>query len=226
MTSTPISSRSAAGEPQADRFDVTERLFHWTFAIPFLVTMATGLGLYFPNLAKLAGSREVVRDLHRFAGLATVLLPALVLVLGDRRRLRQDLEEVDLWSPDDRRWFRAWLWRKVGGRDRLPPQGRFNAGQKFNAVLTAASVLWLAVTGLIIFPGIHPPFWLVSNSRDLHDLAWILLTPAVIGHVYLAAVYPPTRPGISGIITGRVPLAWLRQHHPLAPEATPPGPNP
>ncbi|HXO66767.1 MAG TPA: cytochrome b/b6 domain-containing protein [Candidatus Dormibacteraeota bacterium] len=226
MTSTRTSSSPPAGDPQAERFDATERLFHWTFAIPFLVTMATGLGLYFPNLAKLAGNREVVRDLHRFAGLATVLLPALVVAFGDRRRLRQDLEAVDLWSSDDRKWFRSWLWRKVGGRDRLPPQGRFNAGQKFNAVLTAASLLWLAVTGLIIFPGIHPPFWLVSNSRDLHNLAWIVLTPAVIGHVYLAAVYPPTRPGLSGIITGRVPLAWLRQHHPLAPEAKSPGPNP
>jgi formate dehydrogenase subunit gamma len=226
MTSTPISSSATGGEPQVDRFDLTERLFHWAFAIPFVLTMFTGLGLYFPNLAKLAGNRELVRDLHRFAGLATVLLPALVLVFGDRRRLRQDLDEVDLWSRDDSRWFKSWLWRKVGGRDRLPPQGRFNAGQKFNAVLTAASVFWLAVTGLVIFPGIHPPFWLVSNSRDLHNLGWIVLTPAVIGHVYLAAVYPPTRPGLRGIITGRVPLSWLREHHPLAPEANPPGRNP
>jgi cytochrome b subunit of formate dehydrogenase len=120
MTSTPISSRAAGGEPQADRFDGTERLFHWAFAIPFLLTMATGLGLYFPELAKLAGNRELVRDLHRFTGLATVLLPLLVLVFGDRRRLRRDVRDVDLWSDDDRRWFRAWVWRKVGGRDRLP----------------------------------------------------------------------------------------------------------
>jgi cytochrome b subunit of formate dehydrogenase len=75
---------------------------------------------------------------------------------------------------------------------------------------------------LIIFPGIHPPFWLVANSRNLHDLAWIVLTPAVIGHIFLASIYKPTRPGLSGIITGTVPLAWLREHHPLAPEANPP----
>jgi formate dehydrogenase subunit gamma len=202
-----------------DRFNGTERLFHWAFAMPFIVTMATGLGLYFPELAKLAGNRELVRNLHRFAGLGTVLLPLLVLAFGDRRSVGRDVREVDLWSQDDQRWFRAWLWRKVGGRDRLPAQGRFNAGQKFNAVLTAGCVFWLAITGLLIFPGVHPPFWLVANSRDLHNLAWIILTPAVIGHVYLAAVYPPTRPGLSGIITGRVPLRWLREHHPLAPEA-------
>jgi len=221
MTSTLISS-SAPGEPTADRFDATERLFHWAFAIPFLLTFLTGLGLYFPELAKLAGNRELVRDAHRFAGLFTVLLPAVVLLLGDRRNLRRDVHDIDLWSRDDRRWFRAWLWRKIGGRDRLPPQGRFNSGQKFNAVLTAGCLFWLSLTGLIIFPGIHPPFWLLSNSRNLHDLAWIVLTPAVLGHVFLAAIYKPTRPGLSGIITGRVPLAWLREHHPLAPEANPP----
>jgi formate dehydrogenase subunit gamma len=221
MTSTLISS-SAPGEPTADRFDATERLFHWAFAIPFLLTFLTGLGLYFPDLAKLAGNRELVRDVHRFAGLFTVLLPAVVLLLGDRRNLRRDVHDIDLWSRDDRQWFRAWLWRKIGGRDRLPPQGRFNSGQKFNAVLTAGCLFWLSLTGLIIFPGIHPPFWLLSNSRNLHDLAWIVLTPAVLGHVFLAAIYKPTRPGLSGIITGRVPLAWLREHHPLAPEANPP----
>jgi len=221
MTSTLISS-SAAGEPTADRFDATERLFHWAFAIPFLLTFLTGLGLYFPELAKLAGNRELVRDAHRFAGLFTVLLPAVVLLLGDRRNLRRDVHDIDLWSRDDRQWFRAWLWRKIGGRDRLPPQGRFNSGQKFNAVLTAGCLFWLSLTGLMIFPGIHPPFWLLSNSRNLHDLAWIVLTPAVLGHVFLAAIYKPTRPGLSGIITGRVPLAWLREHHPLAPEANPP----
>jgi formate dehydrogenase subunit gamma len=221
MTSTLISS-SAPGKPTADRFDATERLFHWAFAIPFLLTFLTGLGLYFPELAKLAGNRELVRDVHRFAGLFTVLLPAVVLLLGDRRNLRRDVHDIDLWSRDDRQWFRAWLWRKIGGRDRLPPQGRFNSGQKFNAVLTAGCLFWLSLTGLIIFPGIHPPFWLLSNSRNLHDLAWIVLTPAVLGHVFLAAIYKPTRPGLSGIITGRVPLAWLREHHPLAPEANPP----
>ena len=225
MTSTPISSSAVGGEPLAARFNLTERLFHWAFAIPFILTMATGLGLYFPELAKLAGNRELVRDLHRFTGLATVLLPLLVLAFGNRRSLRRDVHEVDLWSDDDRRWFRAWVWRKVGGRDHLPAQGRFNAGQKFNAVLTTGSVFWLALTGLIIFPGIHPPFWLVANSRNLHNLSWIILTPAVIGHVYLAAIYPPTRAGLSGIITGRVPLAWLRKHHPLAPEAQAPAAN-
>ena len=186
--------------------------------MPFLLTLGTGLAMYFDALQKLAGDREVVRDIHRFAGLAVVVLPILVLLLGSRRGLARDADDLDLWSADDRRWFRAWLWRKVGGRD-PSPAGRFNAGQKFNAALTAAGIVILSVTGLVIFPGIHPPFWLVSNSRDLHNLAWMLLTLAVAGHIFLAAVYPPTRPGLGGAFAGRVRLSWLREHHPLTPEA-------
>jgi formate dehydrogenase subunit gamma len=201
------------------RFDVTERLFHWAFALPFLVTLVTGLAMYFDGLQKLAGDRELVRDIHRFAGLAVVLLPLLVVALGRRHGLARDAADLDLWSDDDRTWFRSWLWRKIGGRDPLPPQGRFNAGQKFNAALTAAGIVILSITGLLIFPGIHPPFWLVENARVLHNLAWMLLTLAVAGHVYLAAVYPPTRPGLGGAFGGRVRLAWLREHHPLTPEA-------
>jgi len=149
-----------------------------------------------------------------------------VIALGDRMRLAEDVRDVDLWSSDDRAWFRAWIWRKVGGRDRLPPQGRFNAGQKFNAALTAAAITVLSVTGVIIFPGIHPPFWLVGNSRTLHDLTWFVLVPAVLGHIFLAAIYPPTRPGLRGMLDGKVRLDWLRQHHPLSPEAEARGSSP
>lgn len=234
MTSTPTSSSAAGagatgagtGPEMVERFNLSERLFHWAFAIPFMLTILTGLALYFQGLEKLVGSRELVRDVHRFAGLAVVVLPLLVLAFGDRHGIARDASEVDRWSKDDRRWFRSWLWRKVGGRDKLPKQGRFNAGQKFNAVLTLAGIVWLSITGLLIFPGIHPPFWLVSNSRDLHNLAWMVLTLAVIGHIFLAAVYPPTRPGLFGIITGRVRRDWLAQHHPLSLEADPPKPKP
>jgi len=224
------SSATAAKAELVDRFNATERWLHWAFAIPFILTFATGLALFFPDLQRLAGSREVVRNLHRFLGLATVVLPLFVIALGDRKQLGADAGAIDLWSREDRHWFRAWIstpririrggpgWRKAGARDALPPQGRFNAGQKFNAVLTLAALFWLSLTGLVIYPGLHPPFWLVANSRALHNITWMVITPAVLGHIFLAAIYPPTRPGLSGIITGRVRRDWLASHHPLAPE--------
>jgi formate dehydrogenase subunit gamma len=207
-----------------ERFNGSERWLHWAFAAPLLLAAATGISLFFPATEKLFGSREIVRVAHWITGFATVLLPLVVVLVGDRRRLRLDLQEVDLWSTDDRAWLRTWLSRRRGLIAELPPAGRFNAGQKANAALTAAALLWLGLTGVVLFPPLHAPFWMLENSRTLHNLTWVLLLPLVAGHIYLSAIYGPTRPGLSGILNGRVAAGWLRHHHPLDPVAGEPGP--
>jgi formate dehydrogenase subunit gamma len=216
MTSTPTSSSAAAG---VERFNATERWLHWAVAVPLLLAMATGLSLLFPATAKLFGSREIVRVAHWISGFGSVVLPLVVVLAGDRRRLAADVTEVDVWSTDDRLWLRTWLSRRTGLPGELPPAGRFNAGQKANAVLSAAALVWLGLTGVVLFPPLHAPFWLLENSRNLHNLTGFLLVPLVAGHVFLSALYGPTRPGLPGMFSGRVPASWLRQHHPLDPLA-------
>jgi formate dehydrogenase subunit gamma len=213
MTSTPTSS--SARPETVERFKPTERWLHWAFTLPLLVAFVSGLSLILPGAEKLFGSREAVRVAHWFGGFGSLLLPLVVLALGDRRRLAADAQELDLWSAGDRAWLRTWLGRRTGGRGELPPAGRFNAGQKANAVITAAALLWLGLSGLALFPALHTPFWLVENSRALHNLTWILLVPVIAGHIFLSALYRPTRPGLPGVFTGRVPRSWVREHHPL-----------
>ena len=198
-----------------ERFDRSERWLHWAVAVPLLLAMVTGLSLILPGVAKLVGSREAVRVAHWITGFGAVVVPVVVLAMGDRRRIAADVREVDLWSADDRTWLRTWLSRRTGLAGELPPPGRFNAGQKANAVISAVALLWLGLTGVVLFPPLHAPFWLLENSRTLHNLTWFLFLPVVAGHVFLSAVYRPTRPGLSGMINGLVPAAWLREHHPL-----------
>ena len=196
------------------RFTATERWLHWAVAAPLLLAIVTGAALFLPGLAKFFGSRELLRVLHWVGGFGSILVPLGVVIGGDRRRLAADVREIDLWSLDDRRWMRGWLWRRVGLTAELPAAGRFNAGQKANAVLTAAALVWLGLTGVVLFPPVHPPFWMLENSRNLHNITAFLVVPLVAGHIFLSAVYAPTRPGLPGIFTGRVPSAWLREHHP------------
>ena len=60
---------------------------------------------------------------------------------------------LDRFDRDDLRWLRG----------RKAPQGRFNAGQKVNAALTAAFTILFGISGLLLWFGEH-----ARASRHLH----------------------------------------------------------
>src|SRR5215831_648621 len=116
------------------RFSRTERALHWVHASAFLVLLASGLCLYLPSLAELVGRRPLLKDIHVYTALAWICALAAVLLAGDRRRLLATAREIDLFDADDLAWLRR----------RGVAQGRFNAGQKINAIVTAALALLFA----------------------------------------------------------------------------------
>src|SRR5436190_10596712 len=126
-TSTPGSGSRMASE-YVRRFSRTERALHWIHAAAFFVLLGSGLVLYVPALSTLVGRRPLVKDVHVYTAVAWVAAIALVVLVGDRRGLRRTVRELDRFDEDDRLWL-----RRVDA-----PQGRFNAGQKLNAALTAA----------------------------------------------------------------------------------------
>ncbi|HKI91041.1 MAG TPA: cytochrome b/b6 domain-containing protein, partial [Gaiellaceae bacterium] len=111
------------------RFSRTERVLHWVNAAGFFVLLASGLVLYLPTLSAQVGRRPLVKDIHFWAGIGWVCALVLVALLGDRRGLLRTAREVDRFDREDVAWLRL---------RRPAPQGRFNAGQKVNASLTAA----------------------------------------------------------------------------------------
>ena len=110
------------------RFGRTERTLHWTHAAAFFVLLATGLILWIPDLATAVAHRRLVKDVHLLTAIAWGVAIVLIVVLGDRRALAADWREIERLDRDDRRWLSL----------RKAPQGRFNAGQKLNAIATAA----------------------------------------------------------------------------------------
>ena len=101
----PQAPRAGAG---ISRFVVAERLSHWLYALFFLVAFVTGLLMWIPaTRAWMAGARHTVSQYHGYVGAAMIVVPLLLFILLDRRRLGRDLREIDRWDGDDRRWF--WL---------------------------------------------------------------------------------------------------------------------
>jgi formate dehydrogenase subunit gamma len=184
------------------RFSLTERALHWVHALAFFVLLATGLVLYLPNLA-FVGNRPLVKGIHLWCAVGWAVAIVLVVALGDRRGLRRTLRELEWFDRDDRLWL-----RRVAA-----PQGRFNAGQKLNAAFTAAFAVLFAVSGFLLWYGERDTRFRFAGTIVLHDgLMWISLV-LLVGHLFLAVIYPRTRHSLRGITTGSVDVDWAREHH-------------
>jgi formate dehydrogenase subunit gamma len=206
-----MATESAANGPalftnaprQIHRFSRTERTLHWVHAAAFFVLLGSGLVLYLPSLSALVGRRAFVKDVHFDTGLAWMVAIALILLLGDRRGLRQTAHELEFFDRDDRLWLK-----------RLPrPQGRFNAGQKLNAVLTASFAILFAVSGVLLWYGERDNSFRFASTILLHDGLMYISIVLVAGHLYLAVIHPATRHSLRGITTGSVRTSWARRHH-------------
>jgi formate dehydrogenase subunit gamma len=186
------------------RFGRTERLLHWVHATAFLVMLATGLVLLLPALSEIVARRQLVKNVHLWTAVAWVVLVVLVVALGDRRALRDDWREIETLDRDDRRWLLG----------RRPPQGKFNAGQKVNALLTAAFAVLFLVSGVLLWLGERDHRFILDGTGTLHvTLTWVSLV-LLVGHLYLALVHPTTRHALRGMTVGDVREDWAARHHP------------
>ena len=166
--------------------------------------LTSGLCLYLPSLAELIGRRPLLKDIHVYTALAWLAALALVLLAGDRRRLLATAREIDRFDADDL----AWLQR------RRAEQGRFNAGQKINAIVTAALAVLFAITGFFLWYGERNHAFRLQNALIVHDWLMYISFFLLLGHLYLSLVHPTTRHSFSAITRGWVREDWAIQHHP------------
>jgi len=184
------------------RFSPVERLLHWVNAIGFFFLLATGLILYLPRLSTLVSRRQEIQYIHFWGGVAwLVALAAVVLLSG--RRLLATARELDRFDEDDLRWLR-------GGK---APQGRFNAGQKINAALTAAFAILFGISGLLLWFGEQDTRLRFASTVILHDGLMYVSLALLVGHLYLALIHPATRHALRGMTLGNVDAEWAAQHH-------------
>jgi formate dehydrogenase subunit gamma len=184
------------------RFSRVERIVHWTVAVLMLVCIATAAILYNGALAIHVGHRRAVELIHVYAGFA-LPLPMLLGIVSVA--YRADLRRLNRFTPDDWRWLRSRT-----RRDGVIRVGKFNAGQKLNAALTAGSVLVLLGSGVIMyFTGLARLTWR-TGATFVHDWFALGLGLLVVGHIFYAIKDPESRRGMR---TGRVSTSWARAEH-------------
>lgn len=208
-------SRDPMKSGEVPRFSRTERFSHWLHALFFLTALVSGFLMWVPaTRVWMAGARHTLSHYHGLAGWLMVVLPVLILLILDRRKLRQDIREVDMWDGDDRRWVWAALRGGTLRSKRMPPQGRLNAGQKANSILVAALAVGFAVTGSLLLARAQVPPWLVSRALWLHGILAVAAAALFVGHLGHALL---TRHGwryLSAMVHGSLSADVARERHP------------
>jgi formate dehydrogenase subunit gamma len=174
-------------------------------AVLFFLCLLTGLPIWTPVfgwMANFVGGLTVARWLHPWAG---VLFFGASLWMFLHWRVDMRLE------PRDREWLgpKAWTYMKYQTDD--VEVGKYNGGQKLFFYAAALAALGLLVTGVVLWNPLLVPRWLSEAGILLHDLTFILLTVAIVLHVYLATA---AEPGTFRAMTrGTVTRRWARFHH-------------
>jgi len=146
-----------------------------------------------------------MRTLHVMAGLALPVPLTLGLLGKWGARLRTDLSKLNRWIVDDRRWLR----RKRRATARL---GKFNPGQKINAVFLGGAAVVMFGTGVMLHWFSLVPLDWRTGATFVHDWFALGIWIAVLGHIWFAL-----RDGdaLDSMLGGTVPAAWARTKAPL-----------
>jgi formate dehydrogenase subunit gamma len=204
------SHNTATPSDEIVRYSYSERLCHWLSALSYLYSLISGLALFTPYLywlAFLLGGGPAARFWHPWAGLVFI-----VSVIWMHSIWRRDMALVDA----DREWMTNIRNYVTNRDDQVPPQGRFNAGQKqFYWIMFYGAIVLLA-SGLVMWaPELFSlrTNWVRGVTILIHECAALVTIGAFIIHVYMGVFMVPG--GFRGMISGRVSRRWARVHHPL-----------
>ena len=190
-----------------ERYGSSDRMNHWLVAITFVLLALSGLALFHPAmffLTHLFGGGPWTRILHPFIGL--VMFAAFVgLALRFWRH--------NVLDSNDRQWMNQWR-DVIGNReDKLPPVGRYNAGQKLLFWVMIACLVVLLLTGFVIWRPYFTPAFNITVVRIavlLHSIAAFVLILGIVVHVY-AAIW--VKGSVRAMTRGYVTRAWAKKHH-------------
>ena len=189
-----------------ERFNLSERAFHWLAALSFVYAGLSGLALFSHKLywlASIFGGGEATRWSHPWAGLIfSVALGFMFLRWAGQMRL----------DADDREWLRNSDKYAKHEESGLPEAGRFNGGQKMLFWVEALCCLLLLATGLVLWFPEATPRGLRLAAVLIHPVAAIVAITGIIVHIYMGTLAIPG--ALRSMTRGWATEGWAAAHHP------------
>ena len=192
------------------RYTDNQRINHWLVALFFGLAGFSGLALFHPNLFFLTqffGGPQWTRIVHPYFGIGVFLL-FLLMFIG--------FVGANLWKRRDSEWLKASPELVLhDDEEKMPPVGKYNAGQKLVFWLMTLSLLVLLITGLLFWQAWFAdsvPIWLQRVAVVLHSLAAFIMSLTAVVHIYAAIWVKGT---LRAMTQGTVSAGWAKRHHSL-----------
>lgn len=191
------------------RYTFKERLNHWVAAASYLFLLGTGLAIWSPWLFWLAaifGGGQLTRMLHPWVGLIFVISVFYMYEMWARQMKLQSV---------DREWWNSLHYYITNQDDKMPPAGRYNAGQKMLFWTFFYASIVLLLTGLVLWFTDSLPWslrWLRYAAVLLHPAAALLTIGNFMIHIYMGVF--AERGAFGSVIRGDVSMAFAKRYHP------------
>jgi formate dehydrogenase subunit gamma len=194
------------------------KAFVWAHAInglAFFGLYITALPMYtefFDWMYPLMGGPEGARLAHRVLAVVFIL-PTFIYLIFDPKGFFHWMKELITWKKRDIAFFTNFVKELFGFKFDHVRQSFFNAGEKINSILQIFCAIILIASGFTMwFPDFFPQA-LVQWGYFLHNVGFGLGFAVILGHIYLSVIHKHSRPGYSGVVTGKVPAWWAKSHY-------------
>lgn len=193
------------------RYSIIDRLMHWSVALGFVLLSITGFVIFFQGSASLLNSNigSFIRILHRIGAVLFIAAPILYLLFSKKRWA---WSEAFKWDKSDIGWLKAAPKHYFIGGDGMPPQGKYNTGQKLYYLFALICGLLLAVSGLALWFD-----WFAGKTSFIvliiHDLSAVILVAFFFVHLYLTSIHPRERKSFEAMATGMMEEEYAKHHH-------------
>lgn len=197
------------------RYDGMERVLHWAHTVTFLSLLVTGMILFMPIFTPLARGEagQFIRLAHRVFAVFFAAVP-IVYAIFRPRRLLNTLRDIG-FGRYDFEWVKAAVpYYLLGRHVAMPPQRRFNTGEKINVIVLVAGTVIFTITGAIMWFGKgYIPTNVFQASVIIHDITMIFAVLMLIAHLYLAVAHPLMWQSLVSMRFGVVSESYAREHH-------------
>jgi formate dehydrogenase subunit gamma len=193
------------------RFERSEIILHWVNAVPFLILILTG-ALNILSRFEIYSSPFIgaIRIIHRIAGVLWIGgIGYSFFFVGRELNIANTRDQFKM-GLSDITWMIKTIRSMYNRHIEVPPVGKFNIGQKINAVLVILYAVAFAGSGALIWA-----FNTMLFPWYFHATVFFMTIFSLGGHLYLSFLHPSTRPGLIGIFNGMVPRSYVMHHHSL-----------